>query len=148
MKGWPLTAARRRHLERELALTHDVAVFRRVLALLEMDAGRPLDEVARQLRVSPRSLYRWIERYRTHASVEGLHHQPGQGRPRHWDEMLEALLPSVLERFWLLGHGWDRPAAAAGVGPGSARVHLGSWPDAGPLDPPACLDHHRSVLTP
>ena len=113
MKGWPLTAARRRRLERELALTHDVAVFRRVLALLEIDAGRPLEEVARQLRVSPRSLYRWIERYRTHASVEGLHHQPGQGRPRHWDETLEELLPSVLARrpsdFGYLATGWTVP---------------------------------------
>ena len=52
MKGWPLTAARRRRLERELALTHNAAVFRRVLALLEIDAGRPPQEVARQLRVS------------------------------------------------------------------------------------------------
>jgi hypothetical protein len=76
--------------------------------------------------VSPRSVYRWIERYHAHASLEGLRRQPGQGRPRRWDERLEAFLPAVLARspkdFWPLGHGLDRPAAAAGVGPGQARA--------------------------
>jgi transposase len=113
MSGWLLTAAQRRRLERELVLARDAAFFRRVFALLEIDTGRPLEEVARQLRVSPRSLYRWIERYHTHASLEGLRHQPGQGRPRLWDERLEALLPAVLARcpreFGYLATGWTVP---------------------------------------
>ena len=74
MSGWLLTAAQRRRLECELALARDGTFFRRVFALLELDAGRPLEEVAHQLRIAPRSLYRWIERYRTHASPEGLRH--------------------------------------------------------------------------
>src|SRR4030088_278232 len=98
MRGWLLTATQRRRLERELACARDATFFRRVFALLEIDAGRPLEEVARQLRVAPRSLYRWIERYRTHASLEGLRRQPGQGRPLLWDDRLEELLPAVLAR--------------------------------------------------
>jgi transposase len=110
MSGWLFTAAQRRRLERELALAREVTFFRRVFALLEIDAGRPLEEVAHQLRVAPRSLYRWLERYRSHASPEGLRHQPGQGRPLRWDEGLEALLPAVLARcpkdFGYSATGW------------------------------------------
>ena len=113
MGGWLLTAAQRWRLERELALARDAAFFRRVFALLEIDAGRPLEEVARQLRVSVRSVYRWIERYRTHAGLEGLRYQPGQGRPLRWDERLEALLPAVLARcprdFGYVATGWTVP---------------------------------------
>ena len=113
MAGWLLTAAQRRRLERELALARDAALFRRVFALLELDAGRPLEEVARQLRVSVRSVYRWIERYRAHANLEALRHQPGQGRPLRWDEQLEELLAAVLARcprdFGYLATGWTVP---------------------------------------
>ena len=113
MSGWLLTAVQRRRLERELARAREAAVFRRIFALLELDAGRPLEEVARQLRVAPRSLYRWIERYRTHAGLEGLHRQPGQGRPLLWDERLEELLPAVLARcprdFGYFSTGWTVP---------------------------------------
>jgi transposase len=100
-------------LERELAVARDVAFFRRVFALLEIDAGRPLEDVARQLRVSARSVYRWIERYRAHASLEGLRRQPGQGRPLRWDERLEERLAAVLARcprdFGYLATGWTIP---------------------------------------
>jgi transposase len=113
MGGWLLTAAQRRRLERELTVAGDAAFFRRAFALLEIDAGRPLEEVAHPLRVSARSLYRWIERYRSHASLEGLRRQPGQGRPLRWDERLEALLPAVLARcprdFGYLATGWTLP---------------------------------------
>jgi transposase len=113
MRGWLLTATQRRRLERELACARDATFFRRVFALLEIDAGRPLGEVACQLRVAPRSLYRWIERYRTNASLEGLRHRPGQGRPLRWDERLEDLLPSVLAQhprdFGYFSTGWTVP---------------------------------------
>jgi transposase len=113
MSGWLLTATQRQRLERELALARDAALFRRIFALLQIDAGRPFGEVAHQLRVSPRSVYRWIERYHAHASLEGLRRQPGQGRPRRWDERLEAFLPAVLARspkdFGHLATGWTVP---------------------------------------
>ena len=109
MSGWLLTAAQRRRLERELALARDAAFFRRVFALLEIDAGRPLEEVARQLRVSVRSVYRWIERHRTHPSLEGLRHQPGQGRPLRWDKLLPAVLARCPKDFGYVATGWTVP---------------------------------------
>ena len=113
MKAWRLTAAQRRSLERELARARDAALFRRILALLEVDAGCPLGEVARRLRVDRRSVQRWIARYRRQTGFETLRHQPGQGRPRRWDPALEARLELALSRrpsdFGYVGTGWTVP---------------------------------------
>src|SRR5919109_2270225 len=98
MRAWRLTAAQRRALERELARTRDAALFRRILALLEVDAGCPLGEVAQRLRVDRRSVQRWIAQYRRQPNVEALRHQPGQGRPRRWDQALESRLQVALSQ--------------------------------------------------
>jgi transposase len=113
MRAWRLTPAQRRRLERELARTRDAALFRRILALLEVDAGCPLGEVAKRLRVTRRSVQRWIGRYRRQATVETLRHQPGQGRPRRWDPALEARLQAALSQrptdFGYVGTSWTVP---------------------------------------
>jgi transposase len=96
MRAWRLIAAQRRRLERELAPARDAALFRRILALLEVDAGCPVGEVAQRLRVDRRSVQRWIARYRRQTDFETLRHQPGQGRPRRWDPALEARLELAL----------------------------------------------------
>src|SRR5438067_1283209 len=113
MRTWRLTAAQRRTLERGLARARDAALFRRVLALLEVDAGCPLGEVAQRLRVDRRSVQRWIARYRRQANLEALRHQPGQGRPRRWDPALETRLEVALSQrptdFGYAGTGWTVP---------------------------------------
>ena len=110
MRAWRLTPAQRRALARELARAHDAALFRRILALLEVDAGCPLGEVAQRLRVDRRSVQRWIARYRRQADLEALGHQPGQGRPRRWDQTLEARLELALSQrptdLGYIGTGW------------------------------------------
>src|ERR687884_1472695 len=98
MRAWRLTAAQRRALERELARARDAGLYRRILALLEVDAGCPVGEVAQRLRVDRRSVQRWIARYRHQATVETLRHRPGQGRPRRWDPALEARLQVALSQ--------------------------------------------------
>src|SRR5690349_11398556 len=113
MRPWRLTPAQRRALERELARARDAALFRRILALLEVDAGCPVGEVAQRLRVDRRSVQRWIGRYRRQATVETLRHQPGQGRPRRWDQALEARLQVALSQrpsdFGYVGTSWTVP---------------------------------------
>jgi transposase len=113
MEAWRLTAAQRRTLERELARARDAALFRRILALLEVDAGCPLGEVAQRLRVDRRSVQRWIARYRSQPNLEALRHQPGQGRPRRWDQALEARLEVALRQrptdLGYVGTGWTVP---------------------------------------
>jgi transposase len=113
MRTWHLTAAQRRALERELSRAREAALFRRILALLEVDAGCPVDEVAQRLRVDRRSVQRWLARYRSQPNVETLRHQPGQGRPRRWDQALEARLEVALSQrptdFGYVGTGWTVP---------------------------------------
>ena len=113
MKAWRLTAAQRRTLERGLARARDAALFRRILALLEVDAGWPVGEVARRLRVARRSVQRWIAQYRRQPNVETLRHQAGQGRPRRWDQALEARLELALRQrptdLGYVGTGWTVP---------------------------------------
>jgi transposase len=113
MKAWRLTAAQRRRLERELARARDAALFRRILALLEVDAGCPVGQVAQRLRVDRRSVQRWIARYRSQPNLEALRHQPGQGRPRRWDPALEARLEVALSQrptdLGYVGTGWTVP---------------------------------------
>jgi transposase len=113
MKAWRLTAAQRRTLERELARARDAALFRRILALLEVDASCPVGQVAQRLRVDRRSVQRWIARYRSQPNVEALRHQPGQGRPRRWDQALEARLEVALSQrptdLGYVGTGWTVP---------------------------------------
>jgi transposase len=113
MRAWRLTPAQRRALERELTRAHDAALFRRILALLEVDAGCPVGEVARRLRVDRRSVQRWIGRYRCQATVETLRHRPGQGRPRRWNQALEARLQVALSQrptdFGYVGTSWTVP---------------------------------------
>ena len=113
MRTWRLTAAQRRRLERELARTQDAALFRRILALLEVDAGYPVGEVAERLRVDRRSVQRWVARFRRQATLEALRHQPGQGRPRRWDQALEARLEAALRQrptdFGYAATGWTVP---------------------------------------
>src|SRR6187397_1504717 len=113
MRTWRLTPAQHRALERELARARHAALFRRILALLEVDAGCPVGEVAQRLRVDRRSVQRWIGRYRRQATVETLRHQPGQGRPRRWDRALETRLQVALSQrpsdFGYVGTGWTVP---------------------------------------
>ncbi|MDB6125214.1 MAG: transposase, partial [Pedosphaera sp.] len=94
--GWSLTPAQLRTLEKELAHTHDAALLRRLLAVLEVGQGRSTTEVAQWLRVNRRSVYRWVERFAASHRPEALSHQRGQGRPRIWSEDLAQLLASAL----------------------------------------------------
>jgi hypothetical protein len=63
MKDWHLTPAQRGLLERELAHTRDADLFRRLLALLQVDQGQSVVQVARLVRANRRSVHRWMERF-------------------------------------------------------------------------------------
>jgi transposase len=73
MKGLYWAEAQRQLLEAELKCTSDAAVFRRALALLEVDSGRTAQDLAKTLQI-----------------------QPGQGRPQIWDEEINDLIHSAL----------------------------------------------------
>jgi transposase len=96
MKSWHWTPAQRRALEQQLSCTHDAALFRRVLALLQIDQGQSVAQAARLVRVDRRSVYRWMERFADGHSLDALEDRRGQGRPCNWSEELAGLVESAL----------------------------------------------------
>jgi transposase len=98
MREWHLTAAQRGALERELVHTQDAAMYRRLLGLLQIDSGRSVSEVARELRVDRRSLQRWRKRFVCFRRPAALKDHRGQGRPPIWDESLSELLEAALDQ--------------------------------------------------
>lgn len=117
MKGWYWTQTQRKVLEKELAHTHDAALFRRILALLQVDLGKSISEVARLLHVDRRSVYRWMERFAATHQVVSLERHPGQGRPLEWNEDLAGLLESAMRQppveLGYPANGWTAPLLEA-----------------------------------
>jgi transposase len=76
-----LTAWQRRCLERQLLATHDVRVYRRTLAVLEVAQGQSVASVARCLRVTPRVVYFWVRAYSQGHDPDALRDAHRCGRP-------------------------------------------------------------------
>lgn len=98
MKGWYWTAAQRRALEQALDQTRDAALFRRALALLLVDQGRSVTEVAQWLRVDRSSVHRWLQQFAADHTPSALEDHRGQGRPSCWNEELTGWLEAALSR--------------------------------------------------
>jgi transposase len=117
MKGFYWTSGQRRSLEEELKLAPDGEVLRRVLALLEVDKGRPVEEVARELGVGRSSVYRWIERYASERRIQALERRPGQGRPGKSTAALEEYIRKALSgpplEWGYPANGWTLPLLQA-----------------------------------
>ncbi len=92
-----LTGRQRRRLDRQLRATADTDLFRRLLALLEIDDGRPITHIADQLRVGRRTIYNWVAAFRHDSTPAALVDGRGQGRPRLCDdgELLPALEAAI-----------------------------------------------------
>jgi transposase len=91
-----LTSWQRHCLGRQLRETRDVFVYRRTLAVLEFDRGRPAADIARMLGVTRQSVHNWVEAYRHSRDVSALEDEPGRGRPPLLDEDAEHLLEALL----------------------------------------------------
>src|SRR2546421_7586490 len=102
MSAFPLTSWQRRRLRRQLKQTHDARVYRRTLALLEVDRGRPLSQVAQELLVSRQSIYNWMEAYAQAHDPGALQDCDRPGRPSYWEKFVRD------ELRWLMGQTPDR----------------------------------------
>lgn len=80
MSDLELSVPERRALERQLRSTHDARVYRRTLAVLEVAEGEVVEEVARRVHMTRRSVHRWLAAYRVQPSPESLEDKPGRGR--------------------------------------------------------------------
>ncbi len=96
MSPFCLTSWQRQRLRRQLAGTTDVRLFRRTLAVLEFDFGRPAADIARMLGVARQSVYNWVEAYAEARDPAALEDEPGRGRPPLLGEDDEHLLGELL----------------------------------------------------
>ena len=87
-----LRASQRRRLEHVLRTARDAGLFRRVLAILEVDSGRSIAETARLLRTSRVTVYHWIGRFQRTRDPTSLVDHRGGNRPSVWDEELQGVL--------------------------------------------------------
>ena len=91
-----LTPWQRRQLRRQLAGASDARLYRRTLAVLEFDFGRPAADIARMLGVTRQSVYHWVTAYLRDRDPAALADEPGRGRPPLLDEDQEHLLEALL----------------------------------------------------
>jgi transposase len=93
-----LTPGQRRKLRTQLRRARDARYFRRLLALLELDRGKSVAEVAGSLGVTRQSVYHWACSFAARPDPATLRDRYGVGRPTTWSDHLEALLLAALQR--------------------------------------------------
>jgi putative transposase len=81
MSQFRLEPVQRRRLRGLLHETSDLNTYRRCLALLEVDSGRTVADVARSLGVTRQSVHNWIARFGESGRAEALADRYGGGRP-------------------------------------------------------------------
>jgi transposase len=91
-----LTASQRQRLRAQLRQARSVRLYRRTLALLEVDAGIAVTQVADALAVSRQSIHNWLEAFRRDPTPETLADQPRPGRPSVWTAALRDWLRLAL----------------------------------------------------
>jgi transposase len=91
-----LTSWQRHRLQQQLSATEDVRLFRRTLAVLEFDHGRPAADIARMLGVTRQAVYNWVEAYTRDGDPAALEDHRGRGHLPLLDEDAEHFLESLL----------------------------------------------------
>src|SRR5262245_29802045 len=86
----------RQRLCRQVAETRDVRIYRRTLAVLEFDSGRPASDIARMLGVARQTVYAWVGLYTEALQPSALEDAAGRGRTPLLDEDDEHLLEALL----------------------------------------------------
>jgi transposase len=108
-----LTARKRRQIRDRLRAARDASYSKRLVALLELDRGTPVADVADLLGVSRQSVYNWADGYRASADPDTLRDRYGVGRPSSWTAELRGLLRAALphrpERLGYAGVNWTVP---------------------------------------
>jgi transposase len=92
----PFSGHDRRRLAKALQRTDNVRLFRRVQAVLRVAEGVPISSTARTLRLSRRSLHRWVKVYLRRHQPEDLLDAPRPGRPREAHDLDETRLAELL----------------------------------------------------
>jgi transposase len=108
-----LTTYQRRKFRKLLQSTTDARLYRRLLAILEVDQGRSVTDLAHLLNVSVQCIYNWIDRFQNQGSETALEDQYGIGRPSCWTEervvLLQSLLASSPSHWGYFANEWTVP---------------------------------------
>lgn len=122
----PLTAHQRRQLLQALRSTHDAKLYQRLLAVIEVDRGRPVAQITAMLRVGRASVYLWLRRYLQHRDPAAVADRSGRGRPSGFDTALQDLLEQSLAQPPLTwgydATGWTIPLLCEHLGRLTDRV--------------------------
>jgi transposase len=94
----PLTPQQRFRLRHLRDTTHDAALLRRCLALLQLDQGRSVAETAAELGLARQSVYNWLDHYLASPTPRALYDHRGHAPVTAWDEDLLAVLRCGLEQ--------------------------------------------------
>jgi transposase len=96
MRKMKLTASQRRKIRTRMRQTHDVRLYRRVLAVLVFDRGTAVGAIAELLGVSCQSVYNWIARFEQGGDGCELNDAPRSGRPPRTGEVVNVFLRTLL----------------------------------------------------
>jgi transposase len=117
MREIHFTVAQRQLLQAGLGTPPSTGFSRRALALLALDEGQSVAEVAELLGVTRQSIYNWRHAYETSSRPECLLDRYGLGRPSLWTPRLEQLLREGLQErpddFGYPGMNWTVPLLRA-----------------------------------
>ena len=102
--------------------TRDASLFRRAFAILEIDKGKAVADVADALGVTRQSVYNWLRTYSEARDPLALVDADRSGRPSTWtpelQEVLQALLKESPTRWGFPAVNWTVPLL---------RQQLASW---------------------
>jgi transposase len=96
VREFVLNRSQRYGLRQQLKHTHDASLYRRTLALLQLDEGKPVTQVARALGVTRQTIYNWIDAYTQAFDPLALVDAQRSGRPATWTPELQELLRTLL----------------------------------------------------
>lgn len=97
MDGLSLNSQQRRRLQQELWRADEATLCCRLLAILEVDAGKPISGVAELLGVTRQSVYNWIECYASRHDPKDLADRERAGRPPRWTNEVQGVLQECLK---------------------------------------------------
>jgi transposase len=96
MRELVLNRRQRYRLHEQLKHTQDASLYRRTLALLELDEGKPVAQIARSLGVTRQTIYNWMGLYSRSFEPLALADAARSGRPATWTPELHELLQTLL----------------------------------------------------
>jgi transposase len=110
VRDFRLASWQRRRLRAALRSVRDVGVVKRIVALLELDRGAFVGDVAAHLGVTRQTLYNWTHRFDAGGGLPALYDRPRRGRPPKLCAMVRRLLAWLLKQppdsFGYQATGW------------------------------------------